>query len=121
MRYAHEAGRAAGPTRDPADPAGGPFDPPPGLSQLREAGPLHRLRYPDGHVGWLVTSHALARDVLADPRFSARSELKRAPVARPGADPFFGLPRFPGGSSTWTRRTTRGSGGSWRASSPHAG
>ncbi|MEV4557893.1 cytochrome P450 [Kitasatospora sp. NPDC049285] len=72
------------------------FDPPPELGRLGEQAPLHRLRYPDGHLGWLVTGHALARTVLADPRFSARSELKRAPVARPGTDPFYGRAALPG-------------------------
>jgi cytochrome P450 len=47
--------------------------------------------YPDGHLGWLVTSHDLVRAVLADARFSARYELAHspfhaamAPVAPPG-------------------------------------
>ncbi|MFB7918189.1 cytochrome P450 [Streptomyces sp. NPDC056061] len=79
-------------TRDPHRP----FDPPPALMAARDKGPLTRLRYPDGHIGWLVTEHELARRVLADPRFSARSELKRAPVARPGTDPFYGSPALPG-------------------------
>ncbi|MEV0146869.1 MULTISPECIES: cytochrome P450 [unclassified Nonomuraea] len=57
-----------------------PFDPPAGL---RERGPLSRMSYPDGHEGWLVTSHALVREVLADPRFSVRLELRHLPV--PGA------------------------------------
>lgn len=74
----------------------GPFDPPPELRQIRERSPLCRLRYPDGHVGWLVTGYAIARAVLADPRFSARAELKRGPVVRPGADPFIGQPALPG-------------------------
>ncbi|MER5527216.1 cytochrome P450 [Streptomyces sp. NPDC002677] len=69
-----------------------PFDPPAALA----GDPLRRLRYPDGHLGWLVTEHRLARTVLADPRFSARSEFKRAPVPRPGADPFYGHPALPG-------------------------
>lgn len=73
-----------------------PFDPPPELGTYREDGALRRLRYPDGHLGWLVTSHTLARAILSDRRFSARSETKRAPVARPGADPFFGVPALPG-------------------------
>ncbi|ATY11994.1 cytochrome P450 [Amycolatopsis sp. AA4] len=64
-------------------PAGQPFDPPPGLAALREKGPLSRLDYPDGHVGWLVTGRALAREVLADPRFSARAEVRHLPI--PGA------------------------------------
>ncbi|WP_267244918.1 cytochrome P450 [Streptomyces sp. PR69] len=73
-----------------------PFDPPPELARYRESEPIRRMRYPDGHIGWLVTSHALARSILADNRFSARSEYKRAPVARPGADPFYGQPALPG-------------------------
>ncbi len=73
-----------------------PFDPPGELTSLIEREPIRRLRYPDGHVGWLVTSHQLARSMLADQRFSARSEFKRAPVSRPGADPFFGAPALPG-------------------------
>jgi cytochrome P450 len=54
------------------------------------------MRYPDGHIGWIVTSHSLARRLLADPRFSASSEFKRAPISRPSADPFFGAPALPG-------------------------
>ncbi|MCC9306043.1 cytochrome P450 [Kitasatospora sp. RB6PN24] len=72
------------------------FDPPPELTALRAEAPVRRLRYPDGHLGWLVTGHRAARAVLADPRFSARSELKRVPVARPGSDPFYGRPALPG-------------------------
>ena len=50
----------------------GLFDPHPELGALRERRPLCPLRYPDGHVGWLVTGHALGRAVLGDPRFSQR-------------------------------------------------
>lgn len=57
---------------------------------------MSRLRYPDGHLGWLVTGYHLARQVLSDPRFSARSELKRVPTARPGIEPFYGAPALPG-------------------------
>ncbi|MET9971029.1 cytochrome P450, partial [Streptomyces sp. NPDC006356] len=32
------------------------------------------------HVGWLVTSHSLARAILADSRISSRSEFLRTPV-----------------------------------------
>lgn len=52
-----------------------PFDPSPDLARFREEEPLHRLGFADGHVGWVVTSHALARTVLAEGRFSARAEL----------------------------------------------
>ncbi|MEU5516931.1 cytochrome P450 [Streptomyces griseoaurantiacus] len=73
-----------------------PFDPPPALAELRARSPLSRLRYPDGHLGWLVTGHELARKVLADPRFSARSEWKRNPVARRSLEPFYGAKALPG-------------------------
>lgn len=49
-----------------------PLDPPAELSTLRSQRPLCRLRYPDGHLGWFVTSYDLARAVLTDPRFSVR-------------------------------------------------
>jgi cytochrome P450 len=48
------------------------FDPAPELASLRERQPACRLRYPDGHVGWLITSHKLARAVMTDARFSRR-------------------------------------------------
>ena len=61
---------------------GCPFDPPAELERLRAERPVTRLAFPDGHVGWLVTSHAAARTVLTDPRFSTRPELKHAPLGR---------------------------------------
>ncbi|GAB3422979.1 cytochrome P450 [Flindersiella endophytica] len=63
-----------------------PFDPPDVLAKLREEEPLSRLAFPDGHVGWLVTNHALARAVLADNRFSARQELRHIPMKHPLAN-----------------------------------
>ncbi|SDI37661.1 cytochrome P450 [Nonomuraea jiangxiensis] len=60
-----------------------PFDPPAELAGLRASRPIAPLAYPDGHRGWLVTSHALAREVLADRRFSARSELHHMPAGQP--------------------------------------
>src|SRR4051794_26343304 len=66
-------------------PAGRPFDPPEELARLRAARPLARMTYPDGHEGWLVTSYALNRAVLADPRFSSRQELLRSPFPGAGA------------------------------------
>lgn len=47
-----------------------PLEPPEALAALRSDGGVHRLRYPDGHVGWLVTSYELGRKVLCDKRFS---------------------------------------------------
>lgn len=49
---------------------GCPFDPPGAIGDLRDRQPLTRFRFPDGHIGWLVTSHELARAVMGDSRFS---------------------------------------------------
>ncbi len=57
----------------PADRGDTPLDPPAGLI-ARE--PLSPLLFHGGKTGWLVTSHALARQILADQRFSTRSELR---------------------------------------------
>src|SRR5262245_39579829 len=62
-------------------PAGRPFDPPAELARLREESPVLPLSYPDGHVGWFVTPHALVREVLADPRFSHRADLLHNPMS----------------------------------------
>jgi cytochrome P450 len=61
-----------------------PVDPPVELAELRERRPITRMAYPDGHRGWLVTGHTLAREVMGDRRFSARSELGHVPVEVPG-------------------------------------
>ncbi|WP_188188404.1 cytochrome P450 [Nonomuraea sp. SYSU D8015] len=52
-----------------------PLDPPQELERWREEAPVRRLRYADGHVGWLVTGYAAARAVMGDGRFSTRPEL----------------------------------------------
>ncbi|MFI6295341.1 cytochrome P450 [Nonomuraea sp. NPDC050790] len=57
-----------------------PLDPPDEFGVLREQGSLHRMTYPDGHEGWLVTSHAVARAILADNRFSNRTELQHQAI-----------------------------------------
>jgi cytochrome P450 len=75
-------------------PAGYPFDPPAELGRRRAEQPLSRLAYPDGHEGWLATSHELVRLVLTDPRFSARSELMHLPIR--GAGGSGGRPAPPG-------------------------
>jgi cytochrome P450 len=74
---------------------GCPFDPP---SELEKLPPMARLDFPDGHEGWLATGYEAARAVLADPRFSARQELKHSAVrettqfgqGRPASPGFFG-------------------------------
>jgi cytochrome P450 len=80
-----------------ARPAGCPFDPPAELGKLREQSPLVRMTYPDGHAGWLATSHDVVRAVLADRRFSSRYELAHYPV--PGLD-LAELPPAPAGDLT---------------------
>ncbi|MGX8906990.1 cytochrome P450 [Streptomyces netropsis] len=60
-------------------PQGCPFDPPAELADLRERQPLTRLRYPDGHLGWLATGHSTVRAISADTRFSSRYELMHYP------------------------------------------
>ncbi|GIG69974.1 cytochrome P450 [Phytomonospora endophytica] len=62
-----------------------PFDPPSRIGELRETEPISRLAFPDGHVGWLVTSYALIRRILADQRFSSRQELRHFPLEHPMA------------------------------------
>jgi cytochrome P450 len=81
-----------------ARPDGCPFDPPAELGRIRAQRPLVRLTYPDGHVGWLVTGHALARAVLADQRFSSRYELMHYPL--PGMEEVGELPPAPVGDLT---------------------
>src|SRR5690625_6012492 len=57
------------------------FDPPTELGEYRRTEPIRPLQYPDGEVGWLVTSHELAREVLGERRLS----MKESPrfIARP--------------------------------------
>ncbi len=60
--------------------SGCPFDPPAEFAALRAEAPIVRWTFPDGHDGWLVTSHELARAVLADNRLSRRAELMHSPL-----------------------------------------
>ncbi|WHT17764.1 cytochrome P450 [Crossiella sp. CA-258035] len=45
-------------------------DPYPVYARLREQGPVHRVAFPSGVVGWLVTGYDAAVSALADPRLS---------------------------------------------------
>ncbi|MBX6383916.1 MAG: cytochrome P450 [Microbispora sp.] len=60
------------------------FDPPDELARLRAEAPIQRMMYADGHEGWLVTGYAEARAILADNRFSTRSELLHSPIPQRG-------------------------------------
>ncbi|OEJ34104.1 cytochrome P450 [Streptomyces subrutilus] len=73
-----------------------PFDPPAIFDSLREERPLARMVYPDGHVGWIATSHELVRKVLSDPRFSHNLENFHFPVTRFGKPVTGSSPEIPG-------------------------
>ncbi|MEV0091227.1 cytochrome P450 [Streptomyces sp. NPDC050738] len=45
-------------------------DPYPVYAKLREAGPVHRIRMPEGADAWLVVGYEAGRALLADPRLS---------------------------------------------------
>ncbi|GGL07413.1 cytochrome P450 [Sphaerisporangium melleum] len=59
-----------------------PLDPPADLGRWRSEDPLRPMLFADGHVGWLVTGHSVARSILADPRFSNRTELFHPPISQ---------------------------------------
>ncbi|MFF9086259.1 cytochrome P450 [Streptomyces sp. NPDC014991] len=48
-----------------------PYHPPTGYDPLRDGRPLSRVTLYDGREVWVVTAHATARTLLADPRLSA--------------------------------------------------
>ncbi|QSE92177.1 cytochrome P450 [Rhodococcus pseudokoreensis] len=70
----------------PMDRDAGPFDPPSAITRLRDARPVSPLVFPDGHEGWLVTGYDAVRRLLADTRFSSRSDLGilHVPYETPG-------------------------------------
>lgn len=53
---------------------GTPLTPSPTLAGWRAEAAATPLHYTDGHEGWIVTRHDLARLVLEDPRFSQRPQ-----------------------------------------------
>jgi cytochrome P450 len=73
-----------------------PFDPPECYRKLREACPITPLSFPDGRLGWLVTGFAASRELLADPRFSARNDRLVPPVP---TELHSSYPRAPGAFS----------------------
>lgn len=73
-----------------------PLRPPNEYEQLREARPVARHMLPSGRPVWLITSHELARRVLADPRISSDRTHPGFPLPYPIEDPeaLRGLFRF---------------------------
>jgi cytochrome P450 len=59
-------------------------DPFPAYRELRERAPVHRAQYPGGMEIWLVTRHADAQVVLADPRFSSSTDTSSSPIFASG-------------------------------------
>ncbi|MEU3647084.1 cytochrome P450 [Lentzea sp. NPDC034063] len=47
-----------------------PFDPPAEVTRIREQAHVSRLKFADGHLGWLVTGHHQVREVLGSPKFT---------------------------------------------------
>ncbi|MEU0005182.1 cytochrome P450 [Streptomyces sp. NPDC006314] len=85
-------------TSGPASPAGPvafpqdrtcPYAPPTGYDPLRDGRALSRVTLYDGRQAWLVTAHATARALLADPRLST----DRSRPGFPGLTPAFAAMR----------------------------
>jgi len=55
-------------------PSDAPLDPPVEYHQLREDKPVHRVTFPNGLQGWLVTRFEEGSAVFGDSRFSARRQ-----------------------------------------------
>ncbi|MDX8148932.1 cytochrome P450 [Lentzea sp. BCCO 10_0061] len=51
-----------------------PFDPPAEVTAIRDKAPISRLRFADGHLGWLVTGYHQLREVFGSPKFSSSRE-----------------------------------------------
>ncbi|MEU0052339.1 cytochrome P450 [Streptomyces sp. NPDC006309] len=60
-----------------------PYHPPTGYDPLRDGRPLSRVTLYDGREVWLVTAHATARTLLADPRLSADRRRPGFPAITP--------------------------------------
>ncbi|MEU1010018.1 cytochrome P450 [Streptomyces sp. NPDC005890] len=57
-----------------------PYHPPTGYDPLRDGRPLSRVTLYDGREVWVVTAHATARTLLADPRLSTERRRPGFPV-----------------------------------------
>ncbi|MER6983863.1 cytochrome P450 [Streptomyces carpinensis] len=60
-----------------------PYHPPTGYDPVRATRPLARVTLYDGRPVWLVTGHALARELLTDPRLSTDRNRDGFPVTTP--------------------------------------
>ncbi|WP_316741747.1 cytochrome P450 [Streptomyces sp. MK7] len=77
------------PTTRPSQPVAFPQDrtcpchPPAGYDPVRATRPLARVTLYDGRPAWLVTGHALARELLTDPRLSTDRNRDGFPMTTP--------------------------------------
>ncbi|MFD8913684.1 cytochrome P450 [Streptomyces sp. NPDC059575] len=64
-------------------------DPYPVYAALRERGPVHRVRIPEGAEAWLVVGYEAGRAALMDPRLSKRwdNAAPSFPISSPAAGP----------------------------------
>ncbi|MCQ4043126.1 cytochrome P450 [Streptantibioticus rubrisoli] len=64
-------------------------DPYPVYAALRERGPVHRVRIPEGAEAWLVVGYEAGRAALTDPRLSKQWKMAAAdfPLTSPAAGP----------------------------------
>jgi pentalenic acid synthase len=60
-----------------------PYDPSPGYQSLSENRPLGRVKLYDGRLAWLVTGHALGRQLLTDPRLASDQQHPNFPFPSP--------------------------------------
>ncbi|RKT04574.1 cytochrome P450 [Streptomyces sp. 3211.6] len=60
-----------------------PFAPPEQYAEIRDKEPVSRVKLPNGKTAWMVTSHELVRQVLADPRISSDRRLPGNPQLVP--------------------------------------
>ncbi|WP_306191091.1 cytochrome P450 [Streptomyces sp. MK5] len=60
-----------------------PYHPPAGYDPVRATRPLARVTLYDGRPAWLVTGHALARELLTDPRLSTDRNRDGFPMTTP--------------------------------------
>ncbi|WP_394617179.1 cytochrome P450 [Lentzea sp. JNUCC 0626] len=51
-----------------------PFDPPAEITKIREQARLSRLRFADGHLGWLATGYRQVREILGSPKFTTEPQ-----------------------------------------------
>jgi cytochrome P450 len=51
-----------------------PFDPPAEVTAIRDQARISRLKFADGHLGWLVTGHHQVREILGSAKFTNNPE-----------------------------------------------